>query len=87
MQQPLKEVGASLVAHAKATTTEDPRERALDHPTVPAQPLGRVDPPAGDPWSDAASTETTSEGREIIALSACSLAGRFRGGRVCLVAR
>jgi hypothetical protein len=63
-----KEVGASLVAHAKATTTEDPRERALDHPTVPAQPLGRVDPPTGDPWRNAASTETTSEGREIIGL-------------------
>ena len=56
VQQPLEQVGPSFVADTEAATAEQPRERALHHPSMAAQPLAGVDASPGDSWSNAASS-------------------------------
>ena len=79
MEQTPKEVGPPLVADSQAAAAQEPGERALDHPPVPAQPLARLDAAAGDPGGDAAPAEGPPQRRESYPLSPWSLAGRLRG--------
>src|SRR4051812_5325997 len=44
VEEPLEQVRPALVADAKTATAEQPRERALHHPAMAAEPLGGVNP-------------------------------------------
>ena len=68
MRQPLEQVGASLVAHAKAAAAKQPRERTFDHPPVSTEPLAGVDPTPGDPGSDTPGTHCTAKNWIVIGI-------------------
>ncbi len=64
----MEQDGPPLVAHAEAATAEQPGERALDHPAVPPQSLGGVNPATGNPGSDAARSQGTADLRRVVGL-------------------
>jgi hypothetical protein len=68
VQQRLQQVGPPLVTHAKATKAEQPGERALDRPPMPAQLLAGVDPASGDAWRDTPSPQGLAETRGVVRL-------------------
>lgn len=47
------EISPALVAHRQPTEAREPRQRSLDHPAMPSEPLARVDAAAGDAREDA----------------------------------
>jgi hypothetical protein len=47
-----QDVEPALVADGEPPEPGEPRQRALDHPPVPAQALGAVDPAPGDARDD-----------------------------------
>ncbi len=51
----LEDVEPALVADGQPAQAGEPGQRALDHPAVPAEPLGVVDPASCDTWDDAPS--------------------------------
>jgi hypothetical protein len=69
----LEQIGPPLVAHAQPTKAEQPGKRSLDHPAMPPQPLGGVDPAAGKAWGDAASTKGAPQWQGIVRLVAMQL--------------
>ena len=68
VQQPLEDVSASLVADIEAATAEQPRERALHHPSVSSEPLAGVDASPGDVWGTAARAQRTPQLHGIVGL-------------------
>jgi hypothetical protein len=62
------DVGPALVADREASKPMEPRERPLDHPTVPAKPLARLHPTPCDARGDPAVSAGTSAARKIVAL-------------------
>ncbi len=79
VQQALEQVRPALVADAQPAKAEQPRERPLDHPAVPTQPLGGVDPPASDPRGDAAGAQGTPQGRGVVRLVGVELGRALPG--------
>ena len=55
------DICAPLIAHIEPSKAVEPGQRALHHPTIPPQPLARLDATASDPWSDAASRATPAD--------------------------
>jgi hypothetical protein len=86
VEQTPKEVGPPLVADSQAAAAQEPGERALDHPPVPAQPLARLDAAAGDPGRDAAPAEGPPQRRVVVPLVAVEL-GRALAGSSRFAAR
>lgn len=86
VQQPLQEVGAPFVAHAKAAAAKQPGEGPLDHPPVPPEPLRRVDSAPGDPGTDAAGAQRTAKNRIVVGLVSVEL-GRALAGPAGLPSR
>ena len=66
MEQSLEEVSTPFVADTEAAITEQPGQRALDHPAVPAQALAGIDAAPGDSWGNAASAEGTPQVGRVI---------------------
>ncbi len=75
MQEPLEEIGPALVANAKTTAAEQPRERALDHPAVPTQACRGVDATTSDARDDAASVEVATQVGGVKGLVGVQFAG------------
>ncbi len=73
VEQSLEEGGPPLVADAEAAAAEEPGQAPLHHPTVPAQPLGGVDPTSGEARRDSPGTEGSPQGRGIVGLVAVQL--------------
>ncbi len=69
------DVGPPLVAYRKPAVAGQPRQRPLDHPPVPAEPLARVLAPPGDAGLYAALAERLSPTREVVALVGVELRG------------
>jgi hypothetical protein len=68
VQQPLEQIRPSLVAHAEATAAQQPGKCPLHDPTVPAQPLGGIDPASCKPWHDASGTQGTPQIGRVVGL-------------------
>ena len=68
MQQSLKQIDPSFVAHTEAAIAEEPRERPLHHPAVSSESLGGVDPATRDPGCDAPRPERAAQGRGVVGL-------------------
>ena len=74
-----EQVRAPLVADAEPAEAQQPRQRPLHDPPVPPEALARLDAAPGDARRDATARRARRFSEESYALSACSLAGRFRG--------
>ena len=85
VEQPLEQVCSPLVAHPEPAAAKQPGECALNHPAIPAQPLGGVDPPSSDARSDATGTQSKAESRRVIRLVSVQL-GRALAGTARLTA-
>ena len=77
VQQPLEQVGPSFVADTEAATAEQPRERALHHPSMAAQPLAGVDASPGDSWGNAARAQRTPQVRGVVGLAGVEFGRSF----------
>lgn len=73
------EVGASSGAATQATGAMPPGPRALHHPPKAPQPLGGLDPAAGDARRDAPSAQGGTATAEIVARIGVPLGGPFPG--------
>jgi len=70
-----EDVGPPLVADGDATEAGEPGERALDHPSVPAQTLAAFDTAPGDAWNDRPPAQRASAVGEVIALVGVQFGG------------
>jgi hypothetical protein len=68
MMESLEDVSAAFVADGEAAEAAEPSQGTLDHPAMPSQALGAVDPAPGDPRLDRAPAQRPSALREIVAL-------------------
>jgi hypothetical protein len=67
MVESLKDVGTPFIADGDPAVAGEPGQGSFDHPAVPSQTLGAVDPSSCDPRLDAAPAQRSSAMREIIA--------------------
>ena len=65
----------AVVAANQTPEPSCPFQTTLDDVPVPAQPLGRLDPLAGDPRLDPTPRQRLTTGRIVVALVAMQLAG------------
>jgi hypothetical protein len=72
-------VGAALIADGQMAEAGDPRQRALDHPTVAAQALTALDPPARDTRPDSAAPVFPAATVVVVGLVGVHLPGLRRG--------
>lgn len=61
-------VAISLVPNREAAVAEEPRDRPLDLPTVPAEALAGLDAGTGDPGGEPAITEPAQVFRGVVRL-------------------
>ncbi len=69
------DVGPPLVAHLEPAEAIEPRQRALDYPAIPSQPLARFAATARDAGDDAACAQGPSTARIVIAFVRVELRG------------
>jgi hypothetical protein len=67
MMESLEDVNPAFVPDGEAAKAAEPSQGTLDHPAMPSQALGAVDPAPGDPRLDRASAQRPSAMREIVA--------------------
>lgn len=70
-------LGFAFVAAVESSAAGQPRNRALDHPAVAAQPLWGLGALAGDAVADASTAEPSAQ----VGVFAALVAGRRRGPR------
>jgi DNA helicase II / ATP-dependent DNA helicase PcrA len=73
------DVGPPLIAHRQPAEAAQPRQRALDDPAVPAEPLARLDAAARDARDDAAPPAGDATARVVVTLVGMQL-GRAPSG-------
>lgn len=71
------DVGPPLVADRQPPISVQPRQGALDHPAVPAQPLAGLDPPPRDPHRDVAGAQELAAARGVVRLIGMELGRAF----------
>ncbi len=71
--------GGAVVAQGQAFVGQQPAQRALDHPAMPAQALAGVHADAGDPGGDPAAAQVAADAGVVVALVAVQL-GRSAPG-------
>ena len=69
------DVGAALIADGKTAEAGEPRQRALDRPTVAAQALTAFDAPARDTRPDPAGSAFPAATMVIVGFVGVQLAG------------
>src|SRR5215207_9142107 len=67
--------GLAAVADGEAAVRQQPGDRALHGPAVPAEPLAGLDAAAGDRGCDAASPERSTMAGIVVPLAAVQLPG------------
>lgn len=72
-------VDVTLEAHAQLAVRGEPGMRALDHPSMPSQPVVALDASACNAILDSSPPEMLVAPCESYPLSACSLSGQRRG--------
>ena len=76
-QERLMNVGPPLIPDRQAARPMEPRQRPLDHPPMPAQPLSRLDPLARDPDLDSAAAQEPAAAGDVIRLVGMELGRAF----------
>lgn len=75
MEKSQVHIGAPLVPDAQAAVAVQPRERALDYPPMPAQPIARLNAWARDAWRNASPAQLLAQGLRVVGLVGVQLRG------------
>ncbi len=76
-QERLMDVGPPLVADRQPPIPVQPRQGALDHPAVPAQPLAGLDPPPRNADLDPAPGQGAATPGDVVRLVGMQLGRAF----------